>query len=243
MIRLVIVAVFIFLFLVVSLPVQLVLWLLSFKWPKAPDKVSYPMVGWAFRVVTFLAGTRLTVIGLDRVPKDTPVLYIGNHRSFFDTVFTYSRIARPTAYLAKQETRKVPGMNIWMHLMHCPFLDRNDVKQGLKCILKLIDLVGEGYSVTIFPEGTRNHVEGTLLPFHEGSFKVATKTGIPIVPIAISRSGDVFEDHLPRIKSTEVKIEYCDPIYPDKLDPEDRKHIGAYTRRMIADAMGIRLDD
>ncbi len=239
MIRLVIVALFIAIFLIVSLPIQLVLWLLSFKWPKAPDKVSYAMVGWAFRVVTVLAGTKLKIVGMDRIPKDTPVLYIGNHRSFFDSVFTYAHIIRPTVYLAKKETRKVPGLNIWMYLMHCLFLDRNDIKQGLQCILRLIELVGEGYSVTIFPEGTRNHTEGTLLAFHEGSFKVATKTGIPIVPIAISGSGGVFEDHFPWIRSTEVTMEYLEPIYPDKLDPEDKKHIGAYTRRVIADALGI----
>ncbi len=241
MIRLILCALFLAVFLILSLPVQFVLWLLRFKWPKAPDKVSYPLVSWAFKVVTFLAGTRLTITGMERIPTDTPVLYIGNHRSFFDTVFTYSHIIRPTAYLAKKETRKVPGMSIWMALMHCQFLDREDVRQGLQCILNCIDLVKEGYSITIFPEGTRNHDEGTMLPFHEGSFKVATKTGIPIVPMAITGSGNVFEDHLPFIRRTEVKLEYLDPIYPDQLDPEDRKHIGAYTRRVIADAMGIEV--
>ena len=239
MIRTVLIILFLAVFLIVSLPVQLVLWLLSFKWPKAPDHVSYPMVKWAFRVATVIAGTKLTVTGEERIPTDTPVLYIPNHRSFFDTVFTYARVPRPTAYLAKKETRKVPGLNIWMYLMHCLFLDRNDIKQGLQCILKCIDLAKDGYSITIFPEGTRNHDEGTLLPFHEGSFKVATKTGIPIVPVAITGSGNVFEDHLPYIKKTAVTIEYLDPIYPDKLDSEDLKHIGAYTRAKIAEAMGI----
>ncbi|MCR4754881.1 MAG: 1-acyl-sn-glycerol-3-phosphate acyltransferase [Lachnospiraceae bacterium] len=239
MIRLILAALFLVVFLILSLPVQLVLWLISFKWPKFPDKVSYPLVGWAFRVLEFLVGSKLTVIGLDRVPRDTPVLYIGNHRSFFDTVFTYSRIVRPTIYLAKMGTKKVPGLNIWMYIMHCIFLDRDNIKQGLQCILKCIDLVNDGYSVTIFPEGTRNHNEGTLMPFHEGSFKVATKTGIPIVPIAISGSGDVFEDHLPWIKKTNVKIEYLEPIYIDRLEPEEKKHIGAYTRSKIAEAMGI----
>ena len=239
MIRLILVFIFLVVFLVLSLPVQLVLWLISFKWPKAPDRVSYPLVKWAFRVIGVLAGAKLDFVGMDRVPMDTPVLYIGNHRSFFDTVFTYARVPRPTIYLAKKETRKVPGLNIWMYLMHCIFLDRNDIKQGLQSILRCIELVKDGYSVTIFPEGTRNHDEGTLLPFHEGSFKVATKTGIPIVPIAITGSGNVFEDHFPWIKSTRVKIEYLEPIYLDKLDPEDAKHIGAYTRRKIAEAMGI----
>ena len=124
MIRLILCALFLALFLILSLPEQFVLWLLRFRWPKAPDKVSYPMVAWAFRVVTFLAGTKLVIVGKDRIPRDTPVLFIGNHRSFFDSVFTYSQIISPTAYLAKKETRKVPGMSIWMSLMHCQFLDR-----------------------------------------------------------------------------------------------------------------------
>ena len=78
--------------------------------------------------------------------------------------------------------------------LHCLFLDRQDIKAGMKTILTAIDKVKSGISICIFPEGTRNKGENELemLPFHEGSFKIATKAGCPIIPIAISNSAEIF---------------------------------------------------
>lgn len=236
MIKLILIVLFITIFLIVSLPVQLVVWLLSKKWPTAPDHVSYAMVGWCFKVVLFIAGVKMTVIGEERIPKDTAVLYVGNHRSFFDIVTTYTRVFRPTGYLAKKELQKIPGLNIWMSLMHCVFLDRSDIKQGLQSILTCIDLIKKGISVTIFPEGTRNSENDTFLPFHDASFKVATKTGCPIVPMALNNTAQIFEDHLPFIRKSHVIIEYLEPIDPSSLSPEDKKHIGAYVQAKIEEA-------
>jgi len=236
MIKLILVLIFVVLFLLVSLPVQLVVWLLSKKWPSAPDHVSYAMVGWCFKVILFISGVKMTVIGEDRIPKDQAVLYVGNHRSFFDIITTYTRVIRPTGYLAKIELKKIPGLNIWMSLMHCVFLDRDDIKQGLQCILTCIDHIKNGISVTIFPEGTRNKENDTFLPFHDASFKVATKTGCPIVPIALNNTAQVLEDHMPFIRKSHVIIEYLDPIDPNSLTAEEKKHIGAYVQERIEKA-------
>ena len=99
-----------------------------------------------------------TVIGEENVPKDEPVLYIGNHRSYFDIVMTYIRVPRPTGYIAKIEMLKIPLLSHWMKYLHCLFLDRNDIKQGMKIILTAIDKVKSGISICVFPEGTRNKV-------------------------------------------------------------------------------------
>ena len=233
MIRFLLALIFVTLFLIITLPIQLVVWLLGKKWPKIPDKVSYPLVGWCFNVILWIAGTKKTVIGKEKVPTDQAVLYIGNHRSFMDILATYPEVVGPTGYLSKDTFKKVPSLNSWMYIMHCIFLDRSDIKQGLKCILDCIELIKNGYSVTIFPEGTRNRENDTLMEFHEGSFKVALKTGCPIIPMCINYDGEVFEEHLPRIKPMRIIVEYGDPIYPDKLAPEDKKHIGAYTRDIM----------
>lgn len=236
MLRLIIVALIVIIFLILSLPIQLVLWLLSKKWPTIPDKVSYPLVNGCFKLVLFFAGVKLTVIGRDKVPEDKAVMYVGNHRSFFDIVTTYPLIKRPTGYLAKKELGKIPGLNIWMSLMHCIFLDRTDIKQGLASILNCIELIKRGISVNVFPEGTRSRVEGEFLPFHDASFKIALKSGCPIQPMVLVNTGAIFEDHLPFIKSTHVIIEYLDPIDPASLTPEQKKHIGEYFRNMIIEA-------
>ena len=85
--------------------------------------------------------------------SDEPVLYVGNHRSFFDILLTYSRCKRLTGYIAKKEMEKVPLLSIWMRFVYCLFLDRENPKEGLKTILKAIEYIKKGISICIFPEG------------------------------------------------------------------------------------------
>jgi 1-acyl-sn-glycerol-3-phosphate acyltransferase len=158
---------------------------------------------------------------------------VGNHRSYFDVVLTYLRVPRSTGYIAKKEMLRYPLLKNWMRNLHCLFLDRDNVKEGMKTILTAIEKVKSGISITIFPEGTRNTVPDTFLPFHNGSFKIAEKGNVPIVPMSIVNSAAIFEDHLPRMKKATVIIEYCEPIYMKDLSPEDRKNIGNYVSSII----------
>ena len=131
---------------------------------------------------------------------------------------------------------KIPLLSTWMKRLHCLFLNRTDIKQGLKTILTGIQKIKDGISICIFPEGTRNH-EPELLPFKEGSLKMAEKTGCAIIPMAITNSDNIFENHIPKIKPVHVTLEYGKPIYPKELSKEEKKFLGAYTRSVIQDML------
>ena len=236
MIRLIFVLLFVFLFLILSMPLMLAEWIIGKISPSLRDRSSLAIVNWAFRCVIFLSGTRVIVKGEENVPKDTAVLYVGNHRSYYDIILTYVRVPRPTGYVAKLEMLRYPLLNVWMHFLHCLFLDRNDLKKGLKTILKGVEKVKSGISICIFPEGTRNGTDQDFLPFHEGSFKIAEKAGAPIVPITMSGTNGIFEDHLPRIKKQTVIIEYGKPIHIQELDRETRKNLSGYVQKIVAEA-------
>lgn len=233
MIRFIIVALFVVLFLICSIPLLIAEYIIGKFNMDVKNRSSLAIVNWAFRCVLFLAGTSVTVLGEENVPKDEPVLYIGNHRSYFDIVMTYVRVPRPTGYIAKVEMQKIPLLSNWMRNLHCLFLDRTDIKQGMKTILGAIDKVKSGISICIFPEGTRSRVPDTFLEFHDGSFKVAEKTGCPIIPMSINNAGAIFEEHIPKIRKTHVVIEYGKPIYPKELDKEARRHIGTTVQNII----------
>ena len=235
MIRFILVALFVGLFLILSIPLMIFEWFFR-KWkPLAADKSSLAIVNWAFRIVIFLSGTKVIVLGEENVPMDTPVLYVGNHRSFYDIILTYVRVPRPTGYVAKKEMLKVPLLSVWMRRLHCLFLDRADVKQGLKTILEAIEKTKEGISICIFPEGTRNKVNDSFLPFHDGSFKIAEKGKIPVVPMTIVNSSAIFEYQMPKIKKSTVIIEYGKPVDMATLDKEARKNPGSYFQSIISD--------
>ncbi len=236
MIRLILVLIFVILFLIISLPIQLAEHLIGKVNPSLKDRSSLAIVKWAFRVVLFLSGTSVTVIGEENVPKDEPVLYIGNHRSYFDILITYIRVPRLTGYMSKIEILRIPSLNTWMKYLHCVFLDRSDIKAGMQSILTAIEKIRAGISICIFPEGTRNRSNDTFLEFHNGSFKVAEKTGCAIVPMSINNAGQIFEDHVPFIRKTHVVLEYCKPIYMSELDKADKRRIGALVQDVIKEA-------
>lgn len=239
MIRFILVCTTVIGYLILSIPLLIVEWIIGKFDPLKKEISSLRIIQAVFRFILWLTGAKVTVIGEENVPKDTPVLYIGNHRSYFDILLTYSRCPIRTGYVAKKEMEKAPLLSIWMKYLHCLFLDRNDIKQGLKTILSAVDKVKSGISICIFPEGTRNKNEDELdmLPFHEGSFKIATKAKCPIIPMAISNSAEIWEAHFPKMKPCHVIVEYGKPIYPEELDKEDKKHLGVYTQNVIKEML------
>ena len=235
MIRFILVCIVVIGYLILSIPILLVEWIIGRFSPEKKDISSLRIIQAVFRFILTITGAKITVIGEENVPKDTPVLYIGNHRSYFDILLTYSRCPIRTGYIAKKEMEKIPLLSTWMRYLHCLFLDRKDIKQGLKTILTAVDKVKSGISICIFPEGTRNENQELtqLLPFHEGSLKIAQKSGCPVIPVAITGTAEIFEQHLPFVKPSHVCIRYGEPIYIKELPAEKRKFPGAYTRDVI----------
>ena len=233
MIRFLCVILFIVIFLVASIPLLILEWIIGKFNMDIKNRSSLAIVNWAFSVVIFLSGVKVTVLGEENVPKEEPVLYVANHRSYFDILLTYVRVPRPTGYVSKKEIARYPLLRNWMTNLHCLFLDRQDIKQGLKTILTGIEQMKSGISMCIFPEGTRNKVNDTFLPFHGGSFKLAEKSGCPIIPISLNNTAAIFEDHIPRIKKAHVIIEYGKPIYINELDKEVKKNLADYVSDQI----------
>ena len=238
MIRFILVCIVVIAYLVLTIPVLLVEWIIGKFSPMTKDISSLRMVQAIFKFILWITGAKVTVIGEENVPKDQAVLYVANHRSYFDILLTYSRCRDLTGFVAKKEMLNYPFLRTWMKRVYCLFLDRDNIREGLKTILTAIDQVKNGISVFIFPEGTRNKGEElSLLPFHAGSFKIAEKSGCPIVPVALNNTINIFEGHLPYIKKTHDVLEYCSPIYMNEMEKEDRKKIDVYCQKIIKDTI------
>ena len=97
----------------------------------------------------------------------------------------------------------------------------------------------QGVSLWIFPEGTRNENKDPLelMAFKEGSLKIAEKSGCPVIPVAITGTADIFENHIPFMRPSHVTIEFGEPIYLKQLPKELKKCSGAYTREKIIEML------
>lgn len=238
MIRFLGIALFLGIFFLVGIPVWGILWIIGKFNPKRKQKIALAMVQGGFQCILKLcSGTKTTVIGRERIPRDQAVLYVGNHRSFFDILIIYTLVPDLTGFVAKKEMEKIPFLSTWMRLVNCLFLDRNDMKQGLKVILEGIEKLKNGISICIFPEGTRNKSEDEteLMPFREGSLKMAEKAGCLIIPVAMNNNAAIYEKQSPRVKPVHTVIEFGKPIDPKTLDKEQKKFLGAYTRDRITE--------
>lgn len=222
--------------LLLACPLLLVCLIMKYISKPAEDKFIMFIIKAFMIIVRWASGAKIDYRGLDNIPDDKGVLYIGNHSSYFDVVFTYPVVKGNVGYIAKKEFEVYPILAWAMKLSYCLFLDREDIKQGLAIIIKAIEYVKSGASIFIFPEGTRSR-DGKIAEFKEGSVKIASKSGCPIIPVAISNAAEVFENHIPRIKGAPVIVEFLPPIYPKELDKEEQKHLGKMVHDIIEETV------
>ncbi len=239
MLRFVAAGLFLVFFLILSIPMFLAEWILGKFNPHARDISSLRIVQWAFCVIGRICGVKLTVIGRENVP-DEAVLFVSNHRGFFDIIMTYPLCENLTGYVSKKEMAKVPLLSHWMRLLYCLFLDRSDMRNGMKMILDAVKSIKNGISIMIYPEGTRSKGEDEreMLPFHEGSFRIATRSGCPIIPVAVTGTSAIFEDQFPRIKPGPVTVEYGKPIRTEGLSLEEQRLLCGQVRNEILEMIG-----
>ena len=231
MIRLIVALLFVLVFFIVSIILYPVYLLIGKFNINTRHKISLATIQWVFRVILFICGVKVEVKGRENVP-DGPVLYVANHRGIFDILVGYISVDRLTGFISKKEVKKVPFLSWWMYFMNCLFLDRSSAKAGLKTILKAIELEKNGISIFIFPEGTRSK-DGNVADFKAGSFKIAEKAGVPVVPIAINHTEEIFENHKPFVRGAHVTFEYCEPIMVNDLSKEEKKQIAEMARNQI----------
>ena len=228
--------VYLALFSIVSLPMYLYVRIIKKKDElKAADYARKIICG-AFKFLFINLGVKVKCIGVENVPKDEPVLFVGNHRGYADIAAAYMTLPVATGFVAKKEMRKAPCISNWLTHARGVYLDRKNPKEGLKAILEAIDNVNKGISMFIMPEGTRSHGD-EMIPFKKGSLKIAEKTKCSIVPVAFTNTDHVFERQYPRITKANIIIEYGKPIYVRDLTSEQMKTLTEDVQAVIKEML------
>ena len=111
-------------FFVITIPFLPILLIIGLFSKKTRDRIAFVMVRAVFHIILFITGSKVEISGKENLPKNQPVLYIGNHNSLLDVVIGYILVSDLTGFIAKKELMKVPGLNWWMLFMNCLFLDR-----------------------------------------------------------------------------------------------------------------------
>jgi 1-acyl-sn-glycerol-3-phosphate acyltransferase len=203
---------------------------------KIMDQIMYKLAqGWAWGLIA-CTGCHLKVTGREHVPRKGSFCLVSNHGSIFDIVLILATVGRPVGFIAKKELSYIPLLNFWIPSIGGFFIDRNNIRKAMKTINRGIERIKAGGAMIIFPEGTRSKGRG-LLPFRPGSLKLATKSGAPIVPMAITGSYDVFEK-TGRIYAADVTVTIASHIpVGDDSSREQRNNLVNQVYGVIADAI------
>ena len=148
-----------------------------------------------------------------------PCVLACNHRSFFDPPLVGMHRRRPIAYFARSDLWQFPVIAFFLNAMFGIPIDREN--PGLSSMKGAVERLRRGISVLVFPEGTRTRT-GKLGPMREGPAMFARRAGVPIVPVYVHRSEDIWAraNKLPHFQSTGVEIRFGRPLVaPANLDP------------------------
>ncbi|NIZ19808.1 lysophospholipid acyltransferase family protein [Entomospira culicis] len=173
----------------VTIPFLLIQWLLRFLRARKLNRAfAYRTLSWISRALMWGNGARVTVSGLENLPKNRGVLFMSNHQEYSDILLCYGYLRTPMAMIAKKELGDIPFLATYMRSLECYMLDRKDPKQAMKLFQKAKQrLTEEHYSALIYPEGTRSRGPKNR-DFMVGASRIAYLADTAIVPVTISGS-------------------------------------------------------
>lgn len=187
-------------------------------------------------MVMDMFGSTLDIIGMDNLPDSGPVVFMGNHQGYAD-IFAYCAALQnfQFGFVAKRELSKLPFYGEWITRIRSVFIEREDPRAALEAIKKGTEYIEQGFSLVIFPEGTRSRGPDPG-SFMKGASKLATKPGVPIIPVSIEGTYKMFEEE-GRLKGAHIKMMIHEPIETKGLSRQDEKVLPDKVEKIIVDGL------
>lgn len=181
------------------------------------------------------AGVTVRVEGEQNIPTET-ALFVGNHQGNFDIPVILCKLGPLKSIVAKIETSRIPGIRLWMTHFDCIFMDRKNPRQSLESLNRAQELLEQGRSVIIFPEGTRSKGPD-MLEFKAGALRCALKARVPIVPFALDGSWKVMEARNGWMKPGEVRLHILPPISTAEMPKAQTRTVSQEVQQVIQDEL------
>lgn len=160
---------------------------------KEREYILKATTAWGRRILNDL-NIDLNIIGKENIPENGPVVFVANHQGYGDIPICCAALDKFQAgYIAKSSLSKLPLYGEWIKNIRSVMIEREDPRAALKAIETAISFIKQGFSIVVFPEGHRSK-GGEMNEFKKGSLRLATKPGVPVIPISINGTHKLFEE-------------------------------------------------
>ena len=178
-----------------------------------------------------------TVINPENLPKSGPAVFIANHQSYADILsFLYNIKNHQVAFIAKDSLAKIPIFGKWISRIRGIFIQRGDARASLKTINEGVSYLKQGFSLVIFPEGTRSQ-SSEMGEFKHGSFKLATKAKVPIIPVTLNGGYHTYEETGLVTKGCHIDFMVHKPIETKDMSRAELAELPAVVENIIRDGL------
>ncbi len=175
---------------------------------------------------------KVHVTGLEKIPVDCNLLFVGNHRSNYDPIVTWYAFKKwKLSFISKEENFHIPIFGRIIRKCCFMAIDRENPRNAIVTINKAAQLLcRENVSVGVYPEGTRSK-SGVLLPFHNGVFKIAQKADVPIVVLSLAGT-ELIHKRTP-FRCTDVYLDVLEVLPAQWVKSAKTEIIGDKVRQLI----------
>ena len=177
-----------------------------------PEQERWDHISHILQLAVKTGNLDLTVTGVEHItaPGSGFMMY-ANHQGLFDVVAIAATCPTPLGAVLKKELQGIPFIQQVIDCTKSYPMDREDVRQSLTVIQSVTEEVKNGRNYIIFPEGTRSKKGNQMGEFHGGSFRCATKSKCPVVPVALVDSYKVLDEK--GSKPVAMQLHYLTPSY------------------------------
>lgn len=189
------------------------------------------------RLICRLSGVRVVISGLEHIDPERAHIFVANHQSYFDVFALTGYLPIQLRWVAKAALFRIPFIGWAMWAEGSISVEREDRKSAYRSFLAAIEKIKSGYSIVIFPEGTRS-ADGAIGEFKKGGHLLAIRSRVPMIPVAIAGSGGIIKKGGITVRPGTIKIIISPPIAVENLSPEDRNGILDRVREIICKNLG-----
>lgn len=175
--------------------------------------------------------------GEENIPESGPIMVYANHQSYADAIAMYYLFRNhfQIGFIAKNEFRKLGPIAKGVEYTRSVFLVRDGAKAAVQAIHESTELLQQGFSLCIFPEGTRSR-SSNLLRFRNGSLKFAQKGKVPILPITLDGGYKLYEID-GSYHPCHIKIKVHPLVHIENMNKHEQLEAYEQIKQSIADGL------